>query len=101
MEAEKFAKQVIDFQKATFDNTFTAAVMMQDQAERMFNSLMEQANWLPDEGRRTIDEWVGAYKKGRADLKGVIDENFTKLAEMWEADPTPKKPQVSPMTKMK
>ncbi|MFZ0612681.1 MAG: hypothetical protein WAM73_10615 [Desulfobacterales bacterium] len=101
METEKFAKQVIDFQKATFDNTFSAAVMMQDQAERMFNTLLEQANWLPDESRRTIDEWVGACKKGRADFKGVIDENFAKLAEMCAADSTPKKPQVSPMTKMK
>ncbi len=101
METEKFAKQVIDFQKATFDNTFTAAVMMQDQAERMFNTLLEQTNWLPDEGRRTIDEWVGAYKKGRTDLKDAIDENFAKLSEMWAAEPMLKKPQMSPVTKMK
>ena len=32
METEKFAKQMVDFQKATFDNTFTAVTMLQDQA---------------------------------------------------------------------
>ncbi|MFZ0240954.1 MAG: hypothetical protein WAL90_04845 [Desulfobacterales bacterium] len=101
METEKFAKQVLDFQKATFDNTFTAAIMMQDQAERMFHTMLEQTTWLPDEGRRAIDEWMGAFKKGRDDFKGTIDENFAKLADIFEAEPAPRKPQVTPMPKMK
>jgi division protein CdvB (Snf7/Vps24/ESCRT-III family) len=95
METEKFAKQVIDFQKATFDNTFTAVTMLQDQTERMVNTMIEQATWLPEESRRAIDEMVGTYKKGRADFKGVIDENFVKLADLVEAVPTLEKPQVS------
>ena len=101
METEKFAKQMIDFQKTTFDNTFTAVTMLQDQAERMFNTMIEQTTWLPEESRRVIDEMVGAYKKGRTDFKGAIDENFVKLADLFETVPTPKKPQASPMPKTK
>jgi polyhydroxyalkanoate synthesis regulator phasin len=92
METEKFAKQMIDFQKATFDNTFTAVTMLQDQAERMVNTVIDQATWLPEESRRVIDEMVGAYKKGRTDFKGAIDENFMKMADLFEGVPTLKKP---------
>jgi polyhydroxyalkanoate synthesis regulator phasin len=101
METEKFAKQMIDFQKATFDNTFTAVTMLQDQAERMINTMLEQTTWLPEESRRVIDEMVGTYKKGRVDFKGVVDENFVKLTDLFEAVPTLKKPQASPMSKTK
>ena len=101
METEKFAKQMIDFQKATFDNTFTAVTMLQDQAERMINTMLEQTTWLPEESRRVIDEMVGTYKKGRVDFKGVVDENFVKLTDLFEAVPTLKKPQASPMPKTK
>ena len=101
METEKFAKQMIDFQKATFDNTFTAVTMLQDQAERMVNTMLEQTTWLPEESRRAIDDMVGTYKKGRADFKGVMDENFVKLADLFEAVPTLKKTEASPLSKTK
>ena len=101
METEKFAKQMIDFQKATFDNTFTAVTMLQDQAERMINTMLEQTTWLPEESRRVIDEMVGTYKKGRVDFKGVVDENFVKLTDLFEAVPSLKKPQASPLSKTK
>jgi hypothetical protein len=83
METEKFAKQMINFQKATFDNTFTAVTMLQDQAERMVNTVIDQATWLPEESRRVIDEMAGAFKKGRTDFKGAIDENFMKMADLF------------------
>ena len=33
MDSSKIAKQMIDFQKTTFDNTFNAMVLLQEQAE--------------------------------------------------------------------
>jgi len=54
-------------------------VMLQEQAERAANTLMEQANWLPEDGKKAINEWVKAYKKGREDFKKVVDENFQKV----------------------
>lgn len=79
MDSQKLAKQMIDFNKATFDNTFNAMVMLQEQAERAANTLLEQANWLPEDGKKAINEWVKAYKKGREDFKKVVDENFQKV----------------------
>jgi hypothetical protein len=79
MEPAKIAKQLIDFQKSTFDNSFNAMVMLQEQTERMVNMGLEHATWLPEEGRRVITEWIKAYKKGRDDFKNLVDENFKKV----------------------
>jgi len=79
MEPVKIAKQMIEFQKATFDNSFSAMGMVQEQAERMLNMSLEQATWLPEEGRKVIDEWIKAYKKGREDFKKIVDENFGRV----------------------
>jgi hypothetical protein len=87
MGMENIAKQIIDFQKSTFDNSYDAVVMLQDHAERMTQTVMDQATWLPEEGKKMMDEWVLAVKKGRDDLKEMIDQNFEKWADFFE-DPT-------------
>jgi len=84
MDATKMTKQMIDFQKTTFDNTFNAMVMLQDQAERMANTLLEQSSWLPEEGRKTIRDWVDAYKSGREEFKRNVDESFKKVEDFFE-----------------
>ncbi len=79
MDQKAIFKQMVDFNKATFDNSFSAMGMVQEQAERMLNMSLEQATWLPEEGKKAIDEWIKAYKKGREDFKKTVDENFAKV----------------------
>jgi len=81
MEPLQIAKQMIEFNKSSFDNTFTAMVLLQEQTEKMVNSFMEQANWLPEEGRNILDEWLATYKKGRDEFKKTVDESFQKVRE--------------------
>jgi polyhydroxyalkanoate synthesis regulator phasin len=79
MEPLKMAKQMIDFQKATFDNTFNAMVMLQEQTERMVQTLMGQATFLPDEGKKVLNEWVQSFNKGRKEFKKTVDDSFSKV----------------------
>ena len=79
MEPLKMAKQMIDFQKATFDNTFNAMVLLQEQTERMINTFTEQATFLPAEGKKMLSEWVQTFKKGREEFKKAVDESFGKV----------------------
>ena len=83
MDSAKIAKQMIEFQKTTFDNTFGAMVMMQEQTERMANTLLAQATWLPEEGKKAINDWVKAYKEGRESFKKTVDENFKKVEDFF------------------
>jgi len=79
MVPENFAKQMIAFQKSTFNNTFNALLTLEQQNEKVFNSFMDQSNWIPENGKQAMVEWVESYKKGREDFKNVIDENFKKV----------------------
>jgi hypothetical protein len=79
MEPLKMAKQMIDFNKATFDNTFNAMVLLQEQTEKMFNTFMAQATFLPEDGKKMLNEWVQTLKKGREDFKKAVDESFNKV----------------------
>ena len=54
----KIAKQAMDFQKATFDNTFSAITMLQDQSEKAFTTLLETG-------------MVASSGRGKEDSQGV------------------------------
>jgi polyhydroxyalkanoate synthesis regulator phasin len=84
MEPQKMAKQMLDFYKTTFDNSFNAMVMLQEQTERVVNTFMDQATWLPDEGKGILTEWVKTFKKAREDFKKSVDEGFKKVSDYFE-----------------
>ena len=84
MDQKQLLKQMIDFNKASFDNTFNAMVMLQEQAEKMAKTLLLQASWLPEEGKKAIDEWVKAYKKGREDFKNSVDASFQRVEDFFK-----------------
>ena len=48
------AKQMMDFNRTAFENTFGAMCMLQEQSEKMVNSFVEQAEWIPGEGKKAI-----------------------------------------------
>ncbi len=85
MDQKQVLKQMIDFNKAAFDNTFNALVMLQDQAESSSNTLLAQATWLPKEGKKAIDEWVKTCKTGRETFKKSVDESFKKVEDFFKA----------------
>jgi len=72
-------KQIISFNKATLDNAFNAMSLLQEQAERFGQTTLEQATWLPEEGKKVINDLTVAYKKGREDYKKGIDDAFKKV----------------------
>ena len=83
MDQAIIAKQMIDFQKTMFDNTFNAMVLVQEQTERMATTLLDQATWMPAEGKNAISGWVDAFKKGREDFKKGVDENFKRVEDFF------------------
>lgn len=91
MDTTNIAKQMIAFQKATFNNTFNAMVLLQEQSEATLGSTMKQFDWLPEEGKKAIGDWIGAYKKGRQEFKKLIDSNFEKVESFFAGQTAEKK----------
>ena len=83
MDQNAMIKQMIQFNKATLDNSFNAIMMFQEQNEKMVNTFLEQAPWLPEEGKKVINDWVSACKKGCQDFKKNVDENFKKVEDFF------------------
>ena len=88
MDPMKIAKQMIDFQKATFANTFDALALIQDQAERIAAS-WEQTLGIPKEGQKLIDDWTKAFNEGRENYKKMVNDGFANM-EKFFAEPEKK-----------
>jgi hypothetical protein len=83
MEPNAMLKQMLDFNKSAFDNSFSAMLTIQEQNAKMVNTFLEQAAWIPEEGKKLIRNWVDAYKKGYEDFKKTADENYKKVDEFF------------------
>ncbi len=82
MEPIKITRQMIDFQKALFDNTYTVVAAMQDNSENMVNGILNQFTWVTEEAKRPFNESVTFIKRAREDYRKTIDQGFDNLAEL-------------------
>lgn len=83
MDQKQIAKQMIQFNKTAFDNSFNAMTMVYDQNEKMIGTFLQQATWIPEEGRKAIENWMQSYKKGCEDFKKMADDNYQKVEEFF------------------
>ncbi len=79
MEPSKIAKQMVDLQKTAFENAYNAVVLLQDQAERVTNTMLEQSMTLPEQGQKALAEWTKSYKKSREEFKKAVEEGYKNL----------------------
>lgn len=76
---EKITQQMIDFQKETFLKFYDAAAMMQNHAASAVNMTLDQAAWIPNEGRQAILSWMDAYQGGCEQLKDYVQDSFSSI----------------------
>lgn len=85
MDAGKIATQTITFQKKIFDNVFQSMGTIQDQTEEMTFAFLKQMPWMPQEGRKNIQDAIDTYKKNREAFKKAVDDSFEKMEEIFES----------------
>ncbi|CAN2039429.1 Phasin domain-containing protein [Candidatus Magnetomoraceae bacterium gMMP-15] len=88
MDQKILFKQMLDFQKAGFDNSFNAMAKLQENGEKMVNMFINQAAWLPEDGKKSINDWIKAYKDGRDKFKDSVNSNFNKVQEYFTGSET-------------
>lgn len=79
MDQNTVIQQIINFNKASFDNTFDTLVMMQNQAEMITQTYTDQAGRISEEGKQVLSEWVHAFNKNRDEFKKTIESGFEKI----------------------
>lgn len=85
METKQIFKQMIEFNQATFNSAYEAMIVMQDQFEGFAQTAIDQANWIPADGRKAIQKCVDVYKTGRENYKEYIDDSFKKAGQLFTA----------------
>lgn len=81
MDPKQIAKQMIAFNKTAFDSNFNAMKAIHEQTEMLVNQFWEKSPLFPEDSRKSVAEWMVAYKKGRDDFKSIVDENFKKVED--------------------
>lgn len=84
MDQKIMLKQVLDFNKASFDNTFQSLMVVQGQTEKMLSTMLEQNAMMPEEAKKALQDWVESYKKGCEDYKKLVDDSFEKVLAIFD-----------------
>jgi hypothetical protein len=79
MDMKKMAKQMLGLYKTSFDNSFSAMMMLQEQVERMGAMYWGQMVNLPEEAKKDLAEWSTSHKKNCDAFKKTVDDGFQKL----------------------
>jgi hypothetical protein len=83
MEQFNAIKQMVQFNKNAFYQGYSAMDMLRKQNEKMTNSFLDQATWLPEEGKKAVNEWMQLYKKGCNDFKRTADQNYKDVEKLF------------------
>jgi hypothetical protein len=81
-DAAKISRQALDFQKSAFDKTFDAMLKIQDQSSSMTASLIGGNKFLPEEGRKMLEEWSLSLRENQFEFKKKLDDNFSQFMSL-------------------
>ena len=79
MDQKQMLKQMVEFNQTAFNNAFNAMTLLQDQFERVAKTVLEQATWLPAEGRKAIENGTETYKSACQTFKQQIDDSYKQV----------------------
>jgi len=86
MDTKQIGKQMVRFHKAAFDNSFNVMSMVYEQNQKMAETVLSQAAWMPEEGKQAAQDWMFAYRAGCNDMKKMVDENFGRVEAYFDQE---------------
>jgi hypothetical protein len=86
MAKNQIGKQMMEFHKTVFDNTFSYIATFQEQNGKMAQHFMERFSWFPEEGKKAFAQSIASYKKRQEDFKVKALENYKKVDEYFVSE---------------
>lgn len=84
MEHTQITKQMLNFNKTVFDNTYMGVTVMQNLSENMMDGFLRQFPWMTEENKKPIKESFQYFRNMGDSCKEAVDQSFVSLAEMIE-----------------
>jgi len=83
-QSAAMAKQMIDLQRISWEGMIGNAIIFWDQMGNMLNMFLNQAAWVPDEGKKAFREWIDSNKKGCETFKDAVNNGYASLGKCFE-----------------
>ena len=83
-QSATIAKQMIDLQRVSVEGLIGNVIMFWDQTASVWNSLLNQAAWVPEEGKKAFREWIDSNKKGCETFKDAVNNGYASLEKFLE-----------------
>ena len=80
-QAARTARSVVKLQQKTFDSAFDLIAQLQDHSQKTLSEMVDNANWMPEEGKEIVDEWLATLHSGRKQFQKTVDKSFTLLSD--------------------
>jgi hypothetical protein len=79
MEHRHLFKQMVEMNKASFENSFETMAKAYEQNKEMAETFLSQSPLIPEEGKKAYSDWLSAMRNGADDFKKMVDENYGKV----------------------
>jgi polyhydroxyalkanoate synthesis regulator phasin len=84
MTQNKWAEELVGFMQSSFETTLTTVGTLQNQGEKILNTLLDQGVVAQQEGRKVLTEWISMGKKGSEDYRKLMTENINKVSDFFK-----------------
>lgn len=78
------AVTLIKLQRSAFDKAFKIVTRVQEGADKVVKEHVEDASWLPGEGKDIVKEWSRTLSDGRAEFQKTVDKSYDLLRGYFE-----------------
>jgi hypothetical protein len=75
MEPLEIAKQTLHLSKVTFDNTYDAMLLLQEQSQRLIDIYLEQMVAFRDEGKKIADTLMESCRTNGKEFKKTLEND--------------------------
>lgn len=82
MDVKNLSQPMLDFSKASLDNSFAAFMMFQEQLDRWTQLFWGQMLSFPEETKKSLAEWNRTFRKNCDTFKKAMDEGFKTLESL-------------------
>lgn len=73
------SEQMVALNRMALKNGFKALDLMYDQNQIMMGNFLQHAAWIPENGKKVMQEWLDAYRSGFDQYKKMVDDSFASV----------------------
>ncbi len=76
MYPKMMIKQILDFNRKAFEDSFNAVSAIEEQSQKALSFFQEESLFFPEQSKQAIEDWIKTYKNGMDNFKTNMNSRF-------------------------